>query len=73
MAEEQRKVDIGFGIGQMVSVKLTEKQLGDLRKAVETGSGWYDLKAKEDTIALNIATVVFIRVTDTPHTVGFGS
>jgi hypothetical protein len=73
MAEQQRKVDIGFGIGQMVSVKLTEKQLADLRSAVERGSGWYDLKTQEDTVALNLATVVFIRVSDAEHRVGFAS
>ena len=72
MAEE-RKVEIGFGIGQVVSVKLTEKQLGDLRKAVENGSGWYDLKTENDTVALNLATVVFIRVADSAHRIGFSS
>jgi hypothetical protein len=70
---QQTKVEIGFGIGQVVSVKLTEKELGELRKAVEAGSGWYDLKADDDTIALNLATVVFIRASDTSHRVGFSS
>ena len=38
---KQTKVEIGFGIGQVLSVKLDEEQLADLRKAVETGKGWY--------------------------------
>jgi hypothetical protein len=73
MAEEQRKVEIGFGIGQVVSVKLTDKQLADLRKAVEKGEGWYDLKTQDETVALNVATVLFIRVADSAHTIGFSS
>ena len=71
MAEEQRKVEIGFGIGQVVSVKLTDKQLGELRKAVEKGSGWYDLRTDDETVSMNVATVLFIRVPESPHTIGF--
>ena len=68
---ETKKVEIGFGIGQAVSVKLTDDELGELRKAVEAGSGWYDLKTQEATVALNLATVVFIRVDDSAHNIGF--
>jgi hypothetical protein len=68
---ETKKVEIGFGIGQAVSVKLTDDELGELRKAVESGSGWYDLKTQEATVALNLATVVFIRVDDSAHNIGF--
>lgn len=71
MANEQTKVEIGFGIGQVLSVKLTEKELSDLRKSVEDGKGWYDLKAAEGSVALNLATVVFIRVNDASHSIGF--
>jgi hypothetical protein len=71
MASEQTKVEIGLGIGQVVSVKLTGSQLTDLRKTVENGSGWYDVKTSEGSVALNLATVVFIRVTDPSHAIGF--
>ena len=71
MAEEQTKVEIGFGIGQVLSVKLTESELADLRKAVEAGQGWYDMKTAEGSVALNLATVVFVRVNDASHSIGF--
>jgi hypothetical protein len=71
MAEERQKVEIGFGIGQVLSVKLTQEELNDLRKAVESGDGWYDLKPQEGEIAINLATVVFIRVADSQHRIGF--
>jgi hypothetical protein len=71
MAKEQTKVEIGFGLGQVVSVKLGEDELADLRKAVEKGSGWYDLKTSEGSVALNLATVVFLRVADGEHSIGF--
>jgi hypothetical protein len=68
---DTKKAEIGFGIGQALSVKLTDDELADLRKAVEAGSGWYDLKTQEATVALNLATVVFIRVDDSDHAIGF--
>jgi hypothetical protein len=72
MAAEQVRVEIGFGIGQVLSVKLAQDELAQLRKAVATGSGWHDLKTQEGTVALNVATVVFLRVDDATHSIGFG-
>ncbi len=72
MASEQTKVEIGLGIGQVVSVKLTESELSDLRKAVESDNRWYDVKTADGTVAINLATVVFIRVDDASHSIGFG-
>ena len=68
---ERAKVEIGLGIGQVVPVKLTEKELADLRKAVEAGGGWHELRTEEGTVSINLATVVFIRATDSSHTIGF--
>jgi hypothetical protein len=68
---EQTKVEIGFGLGQVMSVKLSESELSELRKAVESGKGWYDLKTSEGSIALNVATVLFLRVDDASHSIGF--
>ncbi|MDQ3729830.1 MAG: hypothetical protein M3355_09610 [Actinomycetota bacterium] len=71
MAEVETKVEIGFGIGQVLSVKMGEKELAGLRKAVESGQGWHDLKTQEGSVALNLATVVFIRVADPARGIGF--
>lgn len=72
MASEETKVEIGFGIGQVLSVKLGDSDLKDLRKSVEAGKGWYDLPTAEGIVYLNLATVVFIRVADPRRGVGFG-
>jgi hypothetical protein len=71
MAEERTKVEIGFGIGQALSVKLTEAELKELREAVESGSGWFDLQTEDGSVALNLATIVFLRVHSDAHTIGF--
>ncbi len=71
MAEERTKVEIGFGIGQVLSVKLSGDELAKLRKSVEEGQGWFDMRTQEGTVSLNLATVVFIRVDDAAHSIGF--
>jgi hypothetical protein len=71
MAAERTKVEIGSGIGQVLAVKLTKSELAELRKAVEPGKGWHDLKTQEGTVSLNIARVVFLRVDDAAHPIGF--
>jgi hypothetical protein len=68
---ERTKVEIGFGIGQALSVKLTEAELRELREAVESGSGWFDLQTEDGSVALNLATVVFLRVDSGAHSIGF--
>jgi hypothetical protein len=70
MADTQR-VEIGFSGGQVVSVRLEEKPLGDLRKAVERDSGWEDLETEDGTLALDLSKVVFVRIAGAPHTIGF--
>lgn len=71
MAEQRTKVEIGFGIGQALSVKLTEAELKQLRTEVESGSGWFDLSTEDGSVALNLATVVFLRVDSGEHSIGF--
>ena len=71
MAEQRTKVEIGFGIGQALSVKLTEAELKQLREAVESGTGWLDLSTEDGSVALNLATVVFLRVDSGEHSIGF--
>jgi hypothetical protein len=68
---DAKKVQIGFGVGQSLSVKLTDDQLAELRKAVESADGWYDLKTDDGPVALNLATVVFLQVDEPSHSIGF--
>lgn len=71
MTETTKKVEVGLGIGQALSTRLTDEALKGLRQAVERGSGWHDLETEDGTVALNLAAVVFIKVAGAPHTIGF--
>jgi len=70
MAEIQR-VEIGFEGGQVISTRLSDDDLKDLRKRLDQG-GWYDLHTEEGAIALYLGKVAFVRIESGEHRVGFG-
>jgi hypothetical protein len=69
MAEAQR-VEIGFEGGQVVSVRLRDDELKDLRKQVERG-GWYDVRTEDGILAVYVGKVSFLRIDSGEHRVGF--
>ena len=71
MAEEMKRVEVGFGGGQVMTVRVTDGALGELRRAVERGEGWHDLETEDGAVALDLAKVVFVRTAGAPHTIGF--
>jgi len=70
MANAQR-VEIGFEGGQVISTRLSDGDLKDLRSRLEQG-GWHDLPTEDGTIALYLGKVQFLRVDSGEHRVGFG-
>jgi hypothetical protein len=69
MADAQR-VEIGFDGGQVVSVRLTDEELKDLRKQLEKG-GWHDVKTEDGVLAVYLGKVAFLRIDSGDHRVGF--
>lgn len=69
MAEAQR-VEIGFEGGQVISARLTEDDLKDLRKQLEKG-GWHDVHTEDGVIALYVPKIAFLRIDSGEHRVGF--
>ena len=69
MADAQ-KVEIGFEGGQVISVRLSEDELKDLRKQIEKG-GWHDVKTEDGILAVYAGKVAFLRIDSGDHRVGF--
>jgi hypothetical protein len=69
MAEAQR-VEIGFEGGQVISARLAEGDLKDLRKQLEKG-GWHDLETEEGILSIYLGKVAFLRIDSGDHRVGF--
>jgi hypothetical protein len=73
MAEQTKRerVEIGFEGGQVLATRLNQKQLDDLRKALDKGEGWYDIKTEDGDLAVDLDEVIFIRVAAPEHRIGF--
>jgi hypothetical protein len=70
MANAQN-VEIGFEGGQVVSARLTDGELKNLRKQVEKG-GWHDLETEGGgQVTLDLGKVAFLRVGPGEGRVGF--
>jgi hypothetical protein len=71
MAEAQR-IEIGFEGGQVITARIAEDDLKDLRKQLEKG-GWHDLHTEDGVVSLYLGKVAFVRVASASSRVGFGS
>jgi hypothetical protein len=71
MASAER-VSIGFSGGGVVEVRIDDAKLKELRKALDSSDGWFDIEAEEGFVAVDLRQVVFIRSATTPQRIGFG-
>ena len=69
MAEAQR-VEIGFEGGQVISARLADSDLKDLRKQLEKG-GWYDVRTEDGILSVYLGKIAFLRIDSGEHRVGF--
>jgi hypothetical protein len=67
---QAQSVEIGFEGGQVVSVRLTDGELKDLRKQLEKG-GWHDVKTEDGVLTIYLGKVSFLRIDSGEHRVGF--
>jgi hypothetical protein len=65
-----QKVEIGFEGGQVLSARLSEDELKDLRKQVEKG-GWHDVKTEDGILSIYLGKVAFLRIASGEGRVGF--
>jgi hypothetical protein len=71
MAAETRRVEIGFGGGQVATARLPDDELQKLRRALEQADGWHSVTAQDAELVLNLRQIVFLRVEGGPHSIGF--
>ena len=68
-----RRAAIGFQGGQVLSLRVTEEQLKELRAALskESNGGWREVEATDGAVVLDLAQVVYLRVESDENRVGF--
>jgi hypothetical protein len=69
-----RRVDLGFAVGQALSVRLREDAYRALRDALRSDRAerWHDLDTEDAEIAVDLSQVVYVRLDTQEQTVGFG-
>lgn len=65
------KVEVGFVGHQVITLKLDDKALKELRKKLADG-GWHTVESEDDEVDLDLSKVAFVRVATGGHSVGFG-
>ncbi len=66
-----RRISIGFRGGQVVSVRVAEKQLQALYGALEKG-GWHVLEGEDGPVRVAVDQVVYVSADSSEPHVGFG-
>jgi hypothetical protein len=66
-----REVVIGFGVGQLLPVRVEDSEVQRLRDALPEG-GWFELQHDDGTAQIRLDAVVYLRIDKDEHRVGFG-
>jgi len=68
-----RRAAIGFQGGQVLSLRISEENLTELRSALASGDGggWREVEAADGAAVLDLSQVVYLRVESDEHRVGF--
>lgn len=73
MADDKpQKVSIGFIGSQVLSGRVSAKELAKLRDSLGSDS-WRDVRFEDGTAAVDLTKVVYVLVEDEEHRVGFGA
>ena len=66
-----RRVTLGFQGGQVLALRVSDKQLEDLNKAIG-GIGWHELESEDGPVRVDLGHVVYVSADSTEPRVGFG-
>ncbi len=68
-----RRAAIGFQGGQVLSLRITEEKLSELRHALAQGNGggWREVEATDGAVVLDLTQVVYLRVVSDENRIGF--
>ena len=72
MPDPTRKAAVGFAGGQVLSLRLSESQLTELRSVLREGrERWHEVEASDGAVLVDVGQVVYLRVESDEHRIGF--
>jgi hypothetical protein len=71
-SNRMRRGAVGFAGGQVLTLRLSDEQLAELRKVLQEGrERWREVEAADGAVLLDLGQVVYVRVESDEHRVGF--
>ena len=73
MAEQSRRIDIGFQGGQVLPARVTQEAYDSLSGALtdERSQRWFELETVDSKLSIDLSQVVYVRVDTEAQHVGF--
>ena len=72
MPDPSRRAAVGFQGGQVLSLRLSDGQLKELRSVLREGrERWHEVEAADGAVLVDVGQVVYLRVESDEHRVGF--
>jgi hypothetical protein len=73
MAEQSRRIDIGFQGGQVLPARVAQAAYDGLSSALtdERSQRWFELETVDSKISVDLSQVVYVRIDTEAQHVGF--
>ncbi len=73
MADDVRRIDIGFQGGQVLALRVPQEEFDGLRSALADAHAdrWYQLRTQDSEVSLDLSQVVYVRLDAEEHRIGF--
>jgi hypothetical protein len=72
MPDPARRAAVGFAGGQVLSLRLSDAQLTELRGVLREGrERWHEVEASDGAVLVDVGQVVYLRVESDEHRIGF--
>lgn len=73
MADETRRIDIGFQGGQVLPARVKQGAYDELHAALgdERADRWFELETVDSKLSVDLAQVVYVRIDAEAQHVGF--
>ncbi len=72
MAEQHRRIVIGFQHGASLPLRVPEEALSSLRTALRDGKDrWHEIEGPDGAVLLDLGQVAYVRVESGDQRVGF--
>jgi hypothetical protein len=73
MANESRRIDIGFQGGQVLPCRVKQEAYDALSRALtdERSQRWFELETADSKVSIDLSQVVYVRIDTDEQRVGF--